>query len=120
MITAHALYLEAARRGLRLHRAGDKLAVTPAKRCPPDFADTLRQHKSELLDWLEARATGLTPDCAPWLHVARQILAGEFDNANGSTRESLSIGLRSIRNALCQNALIRLKWTDRGGDSAKS
>lgn len=51
-MTAHDLYLEASRRGLRLEPVGGKLAVTPAKRCPPDFADVLRQHKAELLDWL--------------------------------------------------------------------
>ena len=56
---------EAARRGLRLERRGDMLAVIPAKRCPPEFADTLRQHKREILSLLEGQAAGLTPDCTP-------------------------------------------------------
>jgi hypothetical protein len=51
-MNAHDLYIEATRRGLRLEPAGDFLAVRPKGKCPPDFADTLRQYKAELLDWL--------------------------------------------------------------------
>lgn len=54
-MTAHALYQEAARRGLRLEPRGDKLAVIPAERVPPDFADLLLEHKAELLNWLSHR-----------------------------------------------------------------
>jgi hypothetical protein len=113
-MTAIELYNEAARRGLRLELAGDKLAVIPAKRCPPDFADVLRQHKRELLDWLETRTFALTPDCLPWLHVARQVLAGEFDGCDGSTRDSLSIGLGSVTHPVCQCALERVKTLGKG------
>jgi hypothetical protein len=108
-MTPRELCHEAARRGLRLERRGDLLAVIPAKRCPPEFADTLRQHKREILSLLEGQAAGLAPDCAPWLHVAKQVLAGEFVGCDGSTRESLTIGLRSIRHPLCERALMRLK-----------
>jgi hypothetical protein len=108
-MTAHEIYVEATRRGLRLKIVGDKLAVIPAKRCPPDFAAVLRQHKGELLIWLDAHDSGLAPDCVPWLHVARQILAGEFEGADSSTVESLTIGLRSIQHPRCQQALSRLK-----------
>ncbi|HZT22218.1 MAG TPA: hypothetical protein VFB55_04860 [Verrucomicrobiae bacterium] len=108
-MTAIELYQEAARRGLRLEPAGDKLAVIPARCCPPEFADELRRHKRELLDWLETHAARLAPDCLPWLHVAWQILAGEFDGCDGSTRESLTIGLRSIQHPLCEQALTRLR-----------
>lgn len=51
-MTAPELYYQAARHGLRLEPRGDKLAVIPADRVSPDFADMLRQHKTELLDWL--------------------------------------------------------------------
>lgn len=51
-MTAPELYQEATRRGLRLEPRGDKLAVIPANRVPPAFADVLREHKAELLDWL--------------------------------------------------------------------
>ena len=107
-MTAPELYHEAARRGLRLEPRGGKLAVIPGDRVPPDFADVLRQHKGELLNWLEARAAGLASDCAPWLHVAKQILAGEFDGADSSTVASLKIGLRSIQHQTCQQALARV------------
>ncbi len=110
-MTAHALLLEAARGGLQLKAVGDMLAVAPKGACPSDLADTLRAHKRELLDYLEAPAARLTPDCAPWLHTARQVLAGEFDGADRSTAESLAIGLRSIQHPDCIHALDRLKAT---------
>ena len=99
----------AVRLGLRLELRGDKLAVSPAKLCPPDFAAELRRHKVELLDFLVGQAAGLAPDCASWLHVAKQVLAGEFAGADSSTIQSLTIGLRSIRHPLCHQALAQLK-----------
>lgn len=101
--------------GGRLEPAGDKLRVLLPADCSPALKDVIRQHKGELLDWLEARAVGLAPDCAPWLHIARQVLASEFDGADNSTIQSLTIGLRGIRHPLCQQALIRLKGAQRSG-----
>jgi hypothetical protein len=99
------IFQRADRLGLRLESRGDKLAVIPAQRCPPDFAEVLRQHKGALLNWLEARAAGLPEDCAPWLHVAKQVLAGEFDGPmDNSVRGSLEIGLQSISHPLCRRA----------------
>lgn len=108
-MTPEALCQEAARRRLRLRRDGDALVISPKDRLTPDFVDQLRQHKVELLAWLEARAAGLTPDCAPWLHVAKQVLAGEWDGADRTTFESLEIGLRSIQHPLCRRALDKLR-----------
>lgn len=106
------LYQRAVSLGLRLEpRGGDKLAVIPANRCPPDFADTLRQHKREILSFLEGQATGLAPDCAPWLYVAKQVLAGEFVGCDSSTCESLTIGLHGIAHPLCRRALEHLRDT---------
>ena len=63
-MTAPELYQEARRRGLRLEPAGDKLAVYPKGGvCPPEFADALRAHKAELLDWLSR------PPCPGWQAV---------------------------------------------------
>ena len=107
-MTALELFQEATRRGLRLEHRGDKLAVIPARLCTLDFANMLRAHKPELLSWLKGRAAGLREDEIPWLHVARQILAGEFEGADRSTRESLMIGLRSIWHPDCHRALARL------------
>jgi hypothetical protein len=108
-MTALELYNEAARRGLRLEaRAGGKLAVIPADRVPPEFADVLRQHKSKLLNWLEGRFPPLPPDSAALLHVARQVLAGEFDGCDKSTRERLTIGLWVIDHPLARRAREKL------------
>lgn len=105
-MTALDLYREATRRGLQLEpRDGGKLAVMPASHCPSDFADVLRQHKRELLDLLEANRHALPPECAPWLHIARQVLAGGFDGCDRSTRESITIGLGSVPHPLCRRAL---------------
>jgi hypothetical protein len=68
-------------------------------------AGQVRQHKHELLNWLEGRVAGLTPD---WLHIARQVLAGEFDGCDNSTRESLIIGLRSMAHPLARRSLEKL------------
>jgi hypothetical protein len=106
------VYHQAVAFGLRLEPSGDRLLVF-GERCPSDFADVLRQHKRELLDLLEAKSVNLPPDCAPWLHTARQILAGEFDDCDSSTRESLTIGLRNIRHPSCQRALGLLESTNR-------
>lgn len=103
------LHAEATRRGLTLALRGDRLGVSPAERLDPEFREALLAHKGELLDWLEARQAGLAPDCAPWLPVARQVLAGEFDGADRSTSESLAIGLRNIPHPACRRALERLK-----------
>jgi hypothetical protein len=111
-VTANDLYHEATRRGLRLEPMdGDRLAVSPASLCPPDLADALRQHKRAILDLLESKASRLPADCAPWLHVARQVLASEFDGegADRSTLEALAIGLRGIPHPLCRQALDRLQ-----------
>ena len=95
--------------GLRLEPRGDKLAVIPKGKCPPDFADVLRAHKPALLSWLEGQAAGLPMDQAAWLPVARQIMAGEFEGADRSTVQSLVIGLRSIQHPDCQRALVRIQ-----------
>ncbi|MBI3417985.1 MAG: hypothetical protein HY043_22065 [Verrucomicrobia bacterium] len=116
-MTAQELYHEASRLGLRLEPRGDKLAVIPAKRCPPEFADVLREHKGELLALLDAKAASLTPDCVPWLHIARQILAGEFEGAHRSTLESLIIGLRSIAHPDCRRAIARLQHKPAAGST---
>ena len=94
--------------GGRLEPAGDKLRMLLPADCSPDLKDAIRQQKSELLVLLEAQAADLPTDCASWLPVARQVLAGEFDGADRSTLESLTIGLRSVVHPVCQRALQRL------------
>lgn len=59
----HDVFLEARKRGLQIAAAGNKLAVMPKGACPPDFADVLREHKSELLHWLNS------PPCPGWQSI---------------------------------------------------
>jgi hypothetical protein len=106
--TVKDLCNRAAALGLRLEPRGDRLAVIPGGHCPLDLADALRRHKDEVLALLQAKAANLPPDCAPWFHVAKQVLTGEFDGADKSTIEALTIGLRGIPIPLCQQALSRL------------
>ena len=54
MPTPIALLKKATQLDLKLGREGrDILTVEPAERCPPAFADTLKDHKWPLLDLLE-------------------------------------------------------------------
>jgi hypothetical protein len=62
-MTPHEVFLEARKRGLQIAAAGDKLAVSPKGACPADFADVLRAHKAEILDWLSH------PPCPGWQAV---------------------------------------------------
>lgn len=57
------IYRRATELGLRIKPAGDNLAVFPKGQCPAEFADTLRLHKAELLDWLNH------PPCPGWQSV---------------------------------------------------
>jgi hypothetical protein len=82
--------------GLRVWRDGDGLAIAPARRCPPELLAEIRAAKPQLLDWLDAHDIELPADETPWLHISRQVLAGEFDGCDRSTAESLRIGLRAL------------------------
>jgi TubC N-terminal docking domain len=109
MSDVQAILTRAQKLGLRLQVEGERIAIAPARLCPAELLATIREHKPEVMSLLEARAYRLPPDAIPWLHVARQILAGEFGGADPSTVQSLTIGLRGIRHPLCQQALARLK-----------
>jgi hypothetical protein len=109
MSDAQAILTRARNLGLSLCVEGDRIAIAPARRCPPELLAELREHKPVVMSLLEAKAASLTPDCVPWLHIARQVLAGEFGEADRSTVESLTIGLRHIRHPVCQRALARLR-----------
>jgi hypothetical protein len=96
--------------GLTLCVEGDRIAISPARQCPPDLLTEFQEHKPAVMALLAGTShAGLRRDEIPWLYIARQILAGEFNGADGSTRESLAIGLRSIRHPLCERALAQLK-----------
>ena len=109
MSEAQTILARARNLGLTLCVEGERIAITPARLCPADLLAEFRRHKPAVMALLEARSVNLTPDCAPWLHIARQVLCGEFDGATRSTVESLVIGLRGISYPVCQQALTRLR-----------
>jgi hypothetical protein len=94
--------------GLTLHPVGDRLAVSLAARLTPQLAAQLRAAKAQLLALLAA-GPGLRPDELPWLPVAGQVLAGEFDSGTRSELESVWFGVRTIRHPVCQQARARLE-----------
>ena len=96
------LYRRAQSLGLCIETDGRDLLVKPGNKCPPDLAKELKEHKAELMNFL------LFGAILPWLHVAIQIMAGEFDGADDSTRESLTIGLRRSSHQTCQAAVHKL------------
>jgi hypothetical protein len=104
------IHLEAIKLRLRLEPGGDQILVF-GDSCPPEFAALLREHKRGVLDWLEAQRASLSPVCLPWLHVARQVLAGEFNHADGSTFDSIVMGLQGIPHPICRSALERIRQT---------
>lgn len=108
MSNVQAILARARTLGLTLCVEGDRIAIAPARLCPPDLLAEVRDYKPAVMALLEAKSANLAPDRAPWLYVARQIFAGEFDGADGSTLESLNIGLRSIPHPACRRALERI------------
>jgi len=95
--------------GLTLRPVAGKIEVRPARRASPELLAAIRHHKPAILIMLEAEAAQLAPDCAPWLHTARQIVAGEFDGGDRATLESVLIGVRNIAHPGCQQARARLE-----------
>jgi hypothetical protein len=85
-MSPESLLQEARRRGLRITpREDNTLGVYPESKLTPDFEVILRQHKLELLAWLNAE------------HLAKQVLSTEFDGDGASVE--LSAELVSILNA---------------------
>ena len=111
MKTPREILLAVNQEGGRLESAGEKLRVLLPPDCAPELREAIRRHKHELLDILDARAANLPSDCVPWLHIARQVLTGEFEGADHSMIESLKIGLGSINHPHCRSALERLGAT---------
>jgi len=66
--------------------------------------------ESEFGEQLTSWGRGLTEsnEYDAWLLVARRILNGDYDEADNSTIQSLTIGLRSIHHPLALAALARL------------
>ncbi len=100
-----ATILDQCRRlGLQVWAEGDRIGIAPKGSILADLRDQIRVAKPVLLPLLR-ESVGLPSGCAPWLHIAKQVLAGEFTGCDRSTRASLSIGLRNVAHPLCRRAL---------------
>ncbi len=113
-MTPKQILSEAKRRGLCLERRGDLLIVRPRHKITDDLRGALRAHKQQVLGLLGNRNTALTKDQLPWVHVAHQILSGEFEGMDESTEKSLVVGLRSVNHQLCRQALEVLHKNKKG------
>jgi hypothetical protein len=109
MKTAREILAHCRAAGLTFRSVGERIEVRPSRLTTPELLAAIRTHKSALLLLLEAEAAQLPSDCAPWLHTARQIVAGEFDGGCRATLESLLIGVRNIVHPACQDARKRLE-----------
>ena len=50
----------------------------------------------------------LAPDKAAWIPVAEKVLAGEYDNADRSTCDSIIFGLQGVPKPICEDAIEKL------------
>ena len=91
--------------GGRLEPLGDRLRMLLPMDCPPELKAAIRAHKPAIMALLATDAARLAREREAWTHVARQVLAGEFDGADGSTITSLAIGLRGVDHPDCRRAL---------------
>ncbi len=118
MCDAPAILARARALGLKLAVRGERIAIRPARLCPPELVEEIRAHKPALLDELVAETARLTPDQKPWLRIAQRVLEGEFDKGTRSLLKSLVIGLRGVAHPRCHEATDRLrralwsKWKD--------
>ena len=106
---ASAILRDAAQLGLMLSVHRNSIKIVPARLCPAEFKERIRKNKADLLLLLSAREAGVSKEQLPWLHVAGQVLNGEFDGADSYTCESILIGLRNIEHPVCEQAILRLK-----------
>lgn len=97
-MTAQKLIVECNQRGITLEPRGHLLNVTPAQATTPELVKQLRRHKPEIIAILQSKRNA-------WLHVAYQVLCGEFDGCDNSTCKKLTAGLLGVRHLRCQDAL---------------
>jgi hypothetical protein len=89
-MTPRQIFNEAKRRGIHLEPdAPDKLAYWPPDKLDPEFRAVLLANKSILIPWLKKRF-------APQLHLAKEILQGEF---SGATREEIFDLFRAMQHS---------------------
>ena len=93
------LYNLASELGLRLGIRAGALVIVPVAKCPVALREALDEYAPEVLAYL-------VRERLPVVHLARQILDGEFDDADRSTLEALRATLLPFEHdPFCQSAL---------------
>jgi glutathionylspermidine synthase len=95
-MNAQILLQEAKKRGVKVEMFEGKLAAVRSPGLTADFSATLREHRFELIAWLNAQ------------HVAKQISLGEFDCCDGTTAAKLLRVLKEANHPFILPALKRL------------
>jgi hypothetical protein len=120
------VFQEAAERGLRLGvKRPHTLTVQPADRCPKDFADTLSQHKRQLLGLLElpflmaySKTLGETIFFAEDENTKALLIEAGADSWSIYTRPELQVLVANNRaKPFIPDELIRLHATKRTFDA---
>jgi len=81
--------------------SGERLCVEPLDLCP-DLVPFFETNVEEILQILDAESSGA-------IHIAKQVIIGEFDGADEKTRAKLSNELRKANHPLCRQALAKLQ-----------
>ena len=98
---------EASRRNIRLEAGGDQLVVHfHGPDIPPDFERILRANKRALLAYLRKKQ-------AAFLHIAKQVFAGEFTGASAIVTGTPIRELGWQQNPLCHRASEKLRQDHR-------
>ena len=97
------LFSQARDLGLEFRLREHRLVIAPGWRCPPAFIAKVREHRNEIVQQLlEER------DRSAVVHLARQIVEGEFQGADANTCNVIAEALRRSTNPLCSAAMRKL------------
>ena len=85
-------------------------SIPRGKDMPPELDAAIEANKDSIQSLLLGDpCAGLGEGCLPWLYLARQVIAGEFDGLDRKTLHRLMVGFEDIGNPLCHEAIKRLK-----------
>ena len=107
MTPSHLIH-ECRRRGAILRRDGYALEIQRPSLLTPALIEQVKVHKPAVLAILDAEAGVRSPDESPLIHLAQQVVSGEFVGASAVLTESITITLRASRHPQCVRALIVL------------
>ena len=111
---AHLIH-ECRRRGAILRRDGYALEIERPSYLPAGLIEELKARKPDILALLDSEAGATPPNETPLVHLATQVVSGEFVGASPAMLESVAVSLRASRHPLCARAL---RWCLAGSRTA--